>query len=194
MSDDLGAYDYNLVEAVLVASATAEGIRIVTFEDLVSGEFANAVLEHVTEIPNQINYRQLHEMLRGTNMYEEELYTTFNKLISSPKKELHPKVREAVTNLLKPKQIYPDLDKPYSTTRLYTVLYGADRNGGLIPFPNPCHIPRTSSYKLTPPKIECIKKEMVTNFSEDEIKDINEIGRLMRKYIDKDFEAINQTL
>lgn len=179
------------MEALLASSTTEENSGIPDFEELVLGELASATLEHLTEQPNQIDYRELYNHHTSVGRgYEHALWKAFNEHIGSSKKSLSPRIQRAISQLMEPEVVDPDgPDRPYTITMLYTTLRG-DGLGGIIPFT----LPRVLSYSMPKKQIERIRTEMASNFSEDEIKDITEIGRLMRKYIDKDMESIDKTL
>jgi len=177
-------YRRNLLEALLVSSVSKESFRLPTIKEFILNEVVNGTIEYIGGNAGQIDYKKFRF---DRNTFEIELERYFEAEMKAYSKEkLNPKVNKAITKLCKHYFVYPTgPDRPYPHTELYTHFNGF--GAGI------CPVIMESSFSLPQDTIIRVQRKVLPALSNPEKKDIEGIGKAMRKYIDRDLEFIERT-
>ncbi len=181
-------YRDNLFKSILVSSVSEDKPRLPTIEEFILSEVVNATIEYIGGNAGQIDYQKFKKSNVRHTLYEWEINDYLEKEIKAHSEgKLHPRVKESIAKLCERYTVYPYPERPYHRTELYDVFKGPF-SGGRI-----CQVIMRSSFSLPQETIIEVQKKIIPSLSGQEKKDIQGIGKAMRKYIDKDLEYIAHT-
>jgi len=176
-------YRKSILEALLVSSIKEENSRLPTIKQYILSEVINGTIDYVGGEAGKHYYRAEMIFLES---YERMISKYFESEIKSTDKKLAPKIKKALEKMVECYVINPGwYDRPYTYTDLYNLYKG--------PFIGICEVSSHSTFSLPYDLVMKVNNKTMPSFSEEERKDIQGIGKAMRKYIDKDIETIEKT-
>ncbi len=175
-------YRKNLLKAILLSSVSEKNCKFPTIEGFILCELVNGVIEYIGGNAGLASYQSFP----SRECALDELYTYLRQEIDNKETGLAPKVKEALLSMCEPYWA-SDWDGSHANTQLYDFICGVGDRG----------IRKVSrmeeTFTLSQGITIKLEKEFFPKLSGQEKKDIQGIGKAMRKYIDKDLEYIAHT-
>ena len=165
-------------------STTDKSFRIPTIEEFVLSEVVNGTIDYFGGKAGKVTYQKM----RNGNSFERALFEYFEKELKSHSKgKLNPHIRESIRKLCKPYSVNPTgPDRPYLQTELYVHFSGKPFGGGV------CPVNMRSTFSLPQETVVKVEKEVLPKLSNPERRDVEGIGKAMRKFIDNDLGFIRE--
>lgn len=178
-TDNERTYGYRVLEAILVSSETETEKQIPTKNELILSELVYAIIERIGGTPKKMPPANEYP---DTN-YVPMMSAYLDEELTQHTGGLHPKIRNILRNMIKPKVINSDeplWDQPFC--ELYRLCTGK--------YPNEIGIVRygEKSFAFNQQTIKYINNEFLPKISEQERDNIIDLGKRMRKYIAEDLE------
>ncbi len=173
-----------ILEAILVSSTSRESFRFPAKKEYILSELVNATIECLGGKPRKVTYSQFHGYFTNIGEYEKRLLDYFETEVSKLKKEIHPDLIESIRILTGSKLIPPScgLYEPELKCELYEEI---DGTFGL------CRArAMESSFSLT--QAVLFSTESFLEENSEYREDIINLGKVMRKHIDKDFKEMKK--
>ena len=171
------------LEALLFCSITDKDFRLPTIEEFILSEVVNGTIEYVNGEAGKIDYQTIRFR---AGEFEKEITDYFKEEIAKAKRKLEPKIQEDIEKLIKYEWVY--VQEPgdnYPTCEVYEHFKGFFGTGI-------CKAGMESTFSLA--YKDAVKiQEILPSFTEQQRRDIEGIGKAMRKYINKDLEYIKNT-
>lgn len=165
----------NILEALLYCSISGNKFIFPAIERFIFSEVIKGTLEYVTGKKSNFEPK--------SDRYEDIMYERFQKKLK--KGLLEPEMEEALLKLLKP---HWESDQ-WGDGEYETELYSQFTGGGLGGI---CKVIMQSTFSLDQSVIYHVKTNVLPSLSEPIKKEVNGIGKLMRKYIEQDLKYIKQ--
>lgn len=173
-------YRRTVLEALLYHSTKKDNFILPTKEEFILSEVVNGTIEYIGGNAGRISYQK-----SDRNMFEFDIYKYFENEMKNSKRRLNPAINGAITKMVKYEMRCPGgPDRPYPYTEVYSFFRGFGGGGGI------CPVIMESTFSLPYETVIRIKREVLPSFSDFEIKDIEGIGKSMRKYIKDDLKFI----
>lgn len=184
-TDEERTYGYRVLEAIMISSTTETEKQIPAQRDLILSEVVSAVIEKIGGTPK----KHLRDPSELGPEYVATMYAYLSRELAQHTIGLYPKIRNMIMKIMEPKTIEPDEPiEEQDICELYRLCRGDitwNQNGrevGIIPIGG-------KRFTFTKRTVDYITIEFLPKLSEQERKDIIDIGRRMRKYIAEDFIA-----
>jgi len=172
-------YNRNLLEALLVSSISKDDSRFPSIEEFILSEIVNGTIEYIGGNSGQKDYQKL----RYIDGFEKEIGVYFESEMNAHSQEkLDPTIRDALIKLCQ--YYYENPIGSDANQQPRTELYNH--------FAEICPVAAQSTFLLHQDNIIRARQEFISKLSDSEKKDIEGIGKTMRKYIDKDVKFIRE--
>lgn len=171
-------YQRDILDSLLVSSIS-EGIsRLPSIGEYILSEVVNGTINYAGGEAGQMDYQHLR-LSRG---FEEKLFKYFKSEIEENSRDnLDPKIKKTLLKLCSP------FTNSYWETSLYDHFKGI-AGDGICPFPT------QSKFSFSPDYLERVQKEVIPSLASSERRDVEGIGKSMRKYIKRDLKFIGKTV
>ncbi len=179
-------YKANLLEAVIVLS---QAEKIPAQNEFVLSELVNGTIEYIGGDAGKIDFQSFRDEIRRlgnvvdpfeVDPFELVLSNYLNSEIRAhPEATISPKVRDSLVQLCR----FRPFSKSHNT-EFYVIL--SSMRG--------CNYPLSieSSFLLPYQSVKKVQNEIIPTLPETDKKDIEGIGKAMRKYIERDLEYIRK--
>lgn len=177
-------YQRSILEAILFFSTSEESLRLPTIEEFILSEIINATIEYVGGNAGQIKYNQFR---LDRTQHENKICNYFKSEIElNSKRKLNPKIQKSLLSQCEVNFVDPEgPGKIYIQTGLYIHFKGYLGEGI-------CPRIMQSIFSFPQEIIIHVQKEILPSLSKHEIEDLQNIGKIMRKYIDEDINHIQK--
>ncbi|MBI2040534.1 MAG: hypothetical protein HYT16_00345 [DPANN group archaeon] len=169
-------YERGILSAVLYFSTTcSDSIKLPTIDELVRGEIVDAIAEYTT------GHKQHHKLWRGEDL-EHRMWLRGEEQTAPVKRKLPDKLENAFAKLLE--STYERDEMGDGGWHSWFKMYFKSPVFGI------CGTPFISTYSLSMELVRKVQKEILPNLPKEEVAALEELGRIMRKYVDMDLKHI----
>jgi hypothetical protein len=173
----------SVLEAILVSSITPENARLPTINEYILSELVNGVVDYTGGKAGKVTYS---DDGFEKNSYIRNITRYFKEEMQNSKKKLTPLIQLSLDKMLE--FIFVPYDRGegyYPSSELYDFFSS--------PYIGICQAGAHSIFSLPYDLVMKVQNKTMPSFSEQEQKDIEGIGKEMRKYIDADIKDIGKT-
>jgi len=176
-------YERSLLEAILYFSKDKEkGYFLPTIQEFVLSEVVNGTIAYVGGNAGLVGYRK--KSINHRISFENDLCNYFKEEMEGAKGKIDTKVKKAILEMTEIKWMYvPEPGDNYPTCRLYRY-YKGFAGGGI------CNAVFQSTYYLDSHTISKVENEILPKLSNSEKRDVEGVGKAMRKFVNGDIEYI----
>ncbi len=165
----------NVLKSILVSSMEEDKLWFPTSPRFILSELVNSTIEHVKGDAGKVKYQDLR--LYDDN-FEIEIWKYFEGEMEQKSRFLEPKIEESITKMVR--FFWED---GYDGSFLKTELYSHFDE-------NICPLIMDSTFSLPYNIVWDTQNRIIPSFTIKERRDIQEIGKIMRKYIETDLKLI----
>ena len=177
-------YGQGILKSLLYYGSKENNFKLPTIEDFILSEVANGTIDHLTGNGGKIKYKD--SSIDGSFSFVHPLWEYFRDEIKASKKKIDPRVKNAIIKMVHYRRIDPSgPDRPYPNTELYDYF----KSPWGVGF---CHVTMRSTFSLSYEVINDIENKFLPLLSEPERRDIEGIGKCLKKYIHEDLEYIKK--